>query len=537
MAQELARQDNRETGHQVEQPTTAPVQSPEQAGESLATVDSEELLGFMVESIKDYAIFAIDPAGQVISWNAGAEHIFGYRQDEIIGQPSDVIYTPEDRERGVPAQERATAMQEGRALDERMNVTERKQAEAERDSLLIREQEARREAETANRAKDEFLATLSHELRTPLNAILGWARLLTSGNLADAEAEAALKTIDRNAQAQAQLIEDILDVSRIISGKLRLETRLVDLAAVVEAAVDTAIPAAEAKRILLRGVVDAGAITVLGDANRLQQVVGNLLSNALKFTPTGGLVQAQLERDETQARIIVTDTGQGIGPEFLPHVFDRFRQANSTSTRTHGGLGLGLAIVRHLTELHGGRVEVESPGLGQGATFIIKLPLAVVNALDDGQVQGPERRTRTKVKNDLARPPALADLRILVVDDEADARQLLVSIIEQCGAHAHAVSSVSEAIRAVEQEPPDLIVSDIGMPDEDGYGLISRLRALPPERGGRVPAVALTAYARVEDRLRVLGAGFQMHVPKPVDPAELVAVLSSLAAWRDKHPD
>ncbi|MBV9867670.1 MAG: PAS domain S-box protein [Abitibacteriaceae bacterium] len=661
---------------------------------SLAAVGSDELLGFMVESIQDYAIFAIDPHGRVMSWNSGAERIFGYSQAEIMGESGDVIFTPEDRAAGEPEKERATAQQEGRALDERwhlrkdgsrfwasginsplrdeagnlrgfvkvardnterkiaetehqklvavvehspdligfaslegqplyMNeaglkllgldsvehlqstqitdyffpeeharieneilpemfqagrwsgeisfrhfktgqaipviwdvftirdretgepinlatvsrdISSRKQAEAERESSLIREQEARREAEAANRAKDEFLATLSHELRTPLNAILGWSRLLASGHLSATEAEAALKTIDRNAQAQAQLIEDILDVSRIVSGKLRLESRPVDLASVIEAAVDTARPAAEAKQIRLRRVVEASAITVLGDANRLQQVVWNLLSNAIKFTPQGGQVQVQLEREDAQAQIIVTDTGQGISAEFLPHVFDRFRQANSTSTRTHGGLGLGLAIVRHLVELHGGRALVDSPGLGKGSTFTVKLPLAVINQPANAPVDGPERRSNKREKPGFFCPPALADLQVLIVDDEADSRDLLVSVLAQCGAKVQAVSSVAEAMQAVEQSPPDMIVSDIGMPNEDGYSFISKLRALPPERGGRTPAVALTAYARVEDRMRVLGAGFQMHVPKPVEPAELVAVLASLAAWRGKNP-
>ncbi|MCA1556090.1 MAG: PAS domain S-box protein [Acidobacteria bacterium] len=389
---------------------------------------------------------------------------------------------------------------------------------------------ARQRVEEANRMKDEFLATLSHELRTPLTSILGWARMLSGGQLDEANTTRALETIERNAKLQSQLIEDILDVSRVITGKLRLEVQPVNLASVIEAAVDGVLPAADAKGIRLQRVLDSGTSMVSGDPARLQQIAWNLLSNAIKFTPKGGRVQIRLERINSHVEIIVTDTGQGISPDVLPHIFERFRQADSTATRKHSGLGLGLAIVRHLVEMHGGTVEAESGGEGQGASFTVKLPLVVVRSLEVRRAGEAERVHPTASSGvPFNCPPELDGLHVLVVDDEEDTRVLLTMVLEKCGASVTAVSTAQEAFAALKQSRPDVLVSDLGMPDEDGYSLIKQVRALPVEDGGQTPAAALTAYARVEDRMRVLRSGFQIHIPKPVEPAELVAVVANLA--------
>ncbi|HEX8150001.1 MAG TPA: PAS domain S-box protein [Pyrinomonadaceae bacterium] len=385
--------------------------------------------------------------------------------------------------------------------------------------------EARKRAEEANRLKDEFLATLSHELRTPLTSILGWTRLLVQGRLDEAATRMALETIDRNATAQTQLIEDVLDVSRIISGKLALHVEPVELAAVVRNAADAVRLAAEAKGIRL--TLDTRAATVSGDPTRLQQVAWNLISNAVKFTPEGGSVEVRLERGDSHVEIVVTDTGQGIPPEVLPYVFERFRQADSSMNRAHGGLGLGLAIVRHLAEMHGGTVEAESPGPGQGATFRVKLPLLVVYA-PQARAAEPDAGAPPAPGGSLNCPPELHGLRVLVADDD-DSRVLVRSVLEMCGAEVTAVGSAREALREVERLKPDVLVSDLGMPGEDGYWLIREVRALPADGGGKTPAAALTAYARAEDRLRTLRAGYQQHVTKPAEPQELVAVVASLA--------
>ena len=385
------------------------------------------------------------------------------------------------------------------------------------------------ESQQANRLKDEFLATLSHELRSPLNAILGWTSLLRNRKFDEATITRALETIERNGRSQAQLIEDLLDVSRIIRGQLRLNVRPLELVPVIESAIDTVRPAADAKNIRLQRVLDPTAGPISGDSGRLQQVIWNLLTNAVKFTPKGGRVQIRLERINSHVEIVVTDTGSGIDPEFLPYVFDRFRQADSSITRSYSGLGLGLAIVRHLVELHGGTVHADSQGQGQGATFIVKLPLMAVST----KATDPERVHPTvgdTVSFDYT--PELQGLRILVVDDEADARDLLTCILEACGAQVMAVASSEEAIRALTEPsalPLDVLVSDIGMPNEDGYALLRRVRSLSPENGGRIPAVALTAYARSEDRRAALLSGFQSHVAKPVEPAELIVVIANLA--------
>ena len=414
------------------------------------------------------------------------------------------------------------------------DVTERVSREAElqnqieeRSRLLSSEKLARNEAERANRLKDEFLATVSHELRNPLNAILGWAHMLRLGKLTPANAERAVETIYRNAKSQAQLVADLLDVSRIISGKLRLDVRTVDLISIINAAIDSIRPAADAKSIRLQAMLDPASGPISGDADRLQQIVWNLLTNAVKFTPKGGRILVKLQRVDSHVEIVVSDSGVGINKEFLPYVFDRFRQADASTTRIHGGLGLGLSIVHQLVDLHGGSVSVHSEGEGQGATFTINLPfVGVVN--DQKEFESAPSVSPEEVPT-FEGLPSLQGLKVLVVDDEADTRELISEVLKEVGSEVITCRSVEEALVALEQHKPDILISDLGMPDEDGYSLISKIRALPSEQGGHIPAAALTAYARAEDRMRVLRSGFQFHLPKPVDSAELVTVVASLA--------
>ncbi|MFN2510021.1 MAG: ATP-binding protein [Pyrinomonadaceae bacterium] len=406
------------------------------------------------------------------------------------------------------------------------DITKRKRAEDERALLLESAQAARAEADLANDIKDEFLALLSHELRTPLTSILGWSQMLTDVKLDEEASKRALEIIVRNARSQRQLIDDLLDISRIITGKLRLEVRPTELASIIEAAVDNVRPAADARSIDLQISSDPGISPISGDPDRLQQIIWNLLTNAIKFTPKGGRVQVRFERIRSHVEITVKDTGQGIAPELLPHVFDRFRQCDSSSTRRHSGLGLGLSIVRQLVELHGGTVTAESPGAGEGTTVKVILPLISVH-----REQSKEEMTRSLVENQ--RPfvpqPTLNDLRVLVVDDEPDARELITAVLAGRGAKVISVGSGDEALVEIGLHPFDVMVSDIGMPQMDGYTLIKKVRQLPSDRGGRIPAAALTAYAGVEDRMRVLSAGYQMHIPKPVEPAELATVVGSIA--------
>jgi signal transduction histidine kinase/DNA-binding response OmpR family regulator len=404
-------------------------------------------------------------------------------------------------------------------------VAERKLAEEERAQMLIREQAARAEAEQANRTKDEFLATLSHELRTPLTAILGWSHLLQTKTLDQENMERALETIERNARSQSQLIDDLLDVSRIITGKLRIDMRPVELVSIIEAAIDSMRPTAQAKSIQFEVTCDKAASHVSGDSNRLQQIVWNLFSNAVKFTPEGGRVNVSLERSGDHAQIAITDTGQGIDARFLPFIFDRFRQADGSTTRKYGGLGLGLAIVRHLVELHGGTIKVHSDGVNKGATFTVLLPLKTDNGkLDVGtKLSSIESTDRD---NQIHCAPVLDGLRILVVDDEADTREFIVTVLSQCGAEVRSTASAAEALAALKAWAADLIVSDIGMPEEDGYSLIKKVRQ-PGHRYSQIPAVALTAYASIEDQTRILASGFQMHIAKPVVPDELISKIAN----------
>jgi PAS domain S-box-containing protein len=399
-------------------------------------------------------------------------------------------------------------------------------------NLYRQTSEAREEAEAANRSKDEFLATVSHELRTPLNAILGWAQLLRGDGMDPEKSRRGLETIVRNAKLQTQLIDDLLDVSRIISGQMRLDVRPLEMVPVIDAALEAVRPAAEAKQIQLRRVLDPLAGPVAGDPARLQQVVWNLLSNAVKFTPKGGKVEVRLERVNSHVEVIVADNGLGIDPGFLPEVFDRFRQRDASTTRRHSGLGLGLAIVRHLVELHGGTVRVKSPGEGQGSTFTVLLPVSVAHLTpQDGTRVHPTAEMEMKDASACREDPTLnlKGIRVLVVDDEPDARDTLQQILEHCDAEVRTAGSAAEALAALETWRPHVLLSDIGMPGEDGYSLMRRVRELSPERGGRTPAAALTAFARGEDRRRALHAGFQMHVAKPVEVQELAAVVANLA--------
>ena len=397
------------------------------------------------------------------------------------------------------------------------DVTDRKQAEQEREQLLAREQAIRKEAQRANRIKDEFLAVLSHELRSPLNPILGWSRLLQTRQFDAARTTEALIRIERNAKLQAELIEDLLDVSRILQGKLSLNVARVELTSTLEAAVETVRLAAEAKSIQMHVQIEPDVGQVWGDASRLQQVLWNLLSNAIKFTPQGGWVEIRLERKGSQAQITVSDTGKGIPADFLPYVFEHFRQADATTTRKFGGLGLGLAIVRHLVELHGGTVQAESPGEGQGATFTVRLPCLLPQSQTTPDSEQPKPYLD------------LHDVEILVVDDDADTREFVAFLLEQYGARVRAVGSASEALTALTQALPDVLLSDIGMPDVDGYMLMQQVRTLPPEQGGQIPAIALTAYAGEINHQQAITAGFQSHLSKPVEPAKLVDEITSLA--------
>lgn len=404
------------------------------------------------------------------------------------------------------------------------NVDRVKRAEADRERLLASEKEARERAERETQMKDEFLATVSHELRTPLNAVLGWATILRESATAEEVAE-GIQVIERNARAQAEIIEDLLDMSRIISGKVRLDVQRVGLVPIIEAAMESVKPMAAAREIRLTSVLDPLVEQISGDPGRLQQVFWNLLTNAIKFTPKGGRVHVALGRVNSHLEFSVSDTGQGITAEFLPHVFDRFRQADASTTRRHRGLGLGLAIVKSVAELHGATVSAESAGIGQGSTFYVCFPTAAAMLQSE-----PERR-HPRTAQQLEPPgehPDLTGLLILAVDDEPDARELIARILRRCGAAVETAGSGAEALNALRRRKPHVLIMDIGMPDEDGYSVIQKVRQQAPEHGGNVPAIALTAFARLEDRKRAILSGFQMHMSKPVEPSELTAIVASL---------
>jgi PAS domain S-box-containing protein len=492
------------------------------------------------------AVFIWKLGGGIVYWNRAAEELYGWTAAEAHGKnphellrtegqaPMDVVDDALARRghwegelaqtarsgRKVDVEGRFVVVRRGKGfayvLETNRDVAERRRSEAERDALLESERAARSLADRAARLKDEFVAVLSHELRTPLTAILGWSTMLKRGTLDATAAARALDVIERNARAQAQLVDDLLDMSRILSGMLRLDVGDVDLAAVVENAVASLAPAAADKGVRLDRTIDAGAGAVRGDAGRLAQVVGNLISNAIKFTPKGGRVEVVLRRAGSRAEIVVRDTGKGIAPAFLPLVFDRFRQADGSITRSHGGLGIGLAIVKHLVELHGGTILAESEGEGRGAAFTVSLPIAAVR---------PEER---EGPTPIEACESLAGLKILVVDDEEDARELVTRILAVCGAEVVAAGSAGEAIEAIQAREIDVLVSDIGMPEVDGYQLIHAVRMLGGKRG-TTPALALTAFSRPEDRWRALRAGYQVHVSKPVDQGELVLLVARIA--------
>ncbi|MGZ5121819.1 MAG: ATP-binding protein [Burkholderiales bacterium] len=456
------------------------------------------------------------------------------RSGDVIGglffaHPQTGVFT-ERSERiivGVAAQA-AVAIDNARLFEAAQKAAE------ERRQLLESERSARTEAERASAMKDEFLATLSHELRTPLSAILGWSQVLRLRTMGEAELRQGLETIERNARVQTQLIEDLLDMSRITSGKLRLDIQQVAPAKFIEAAAETVRPAAEAKSIRVETVLDPAAGPISGDPGRLQQVVWNLLSNAIKFTSRSGRVQVVLQRVNSHIEISVADTGIGIRSEFIPHVFDRFRQADASTTRTFGGLGLGLSIVKRLVELHGGTVRAKSEGEGHGTTFTVLLPLSAIRTNADAQDR-IHPTTASALAFDFHRSD-LSGIKVLVVDDEPDARDLIQRVLAECHAQVLTAGSAAEALALVKAEKPHVLVSDIGMPDVDGYELLRRVRALGPTRGGNVPAVALTAFARSEDRTRALHAGFLVHVSKPVEPSELVATVASVTGRTGQTP-
>ena len=513
-------------------------------------------LAAIVESSDD-AIVSKDLTGTILSWNSAAERMFGYPAAEAVGRHITLIIPAERHHeedtvlarirsgQSVDHFETVRVHKDGRTVEVSLTVSPirgaggeivgaskiardisiRKRIDRERLEFLAREQAARAAAEAANRAKDDFLTTLSHELRTPLNAVYGWAAMLRTGQVDETTATRAIDSIMRNANAQVQLIDDMLDVSRIASGKLRLELQRVELGAVIDAAADAVRPAALAKGVRLDVLREPNTVPITGDPNRLQQVVWNLLSNAVKFTPREGHVQARLRRADSHLEIVVTDTGGGITADFLPYVFERFRQGDGSSTRVHGGLGLGLTLVKHLVELHGGAVSAESPGLGQGATFTVKLPVSVA-LVPVGVTEPPPSSLAPLPVASLVR---LDGVRVLVVDDDLDGLTLVTEVLRRVGATVEASRSAAQGFERFVAAPPDVLISDIEMPGEDGYALMRRIRALDPTRGGRVPAIALTAYGRREDRLHAITAGFSMHVPKPVDPAELVTLVESLA--------
>lgn len=410
-----------------------------------------------------------------------------------------------------------------------LDVTGRKLAEEERAEALIREREARRQAEEADRLKDEFLATLSHELRTPLTSILGWSSMIRSGQVEGDKAARAIETIERNARSQARLIDDLLDVSRIITGNLRLDLHPLNLGAIVDTALDGLRPTADAKGIELRSSSDLSHCLVKGDSNRLRQVIWNLLSNAIKFTLRGGSVNVDLKCAEGVVRLTVSDTGEGIAPEFLPYVFDRFRQAEGSSSRKQGGLGLGLAVVRHLVELHGGNVGAYSAGPGKGSAFTVDLPLAEERR---DPARAEERKREMERRNVKGKAVRFDGVRVMLVEDDDDSRKLLETMLKRHGADVISCASAEAALSAIARRPPDLLISDIAMPEQDGYELLRKVRALPPESGGAIAAIALTGYATRKDRERALAQGYQLHLAKPVEQAELVAAIASLVGRR-----
>jgi PAS domain S-box-containing protein len=515
-----------------------------QAEETLR--QSEERLNLMVTSVRDYAIFMLSPTGIIETWNVGAERLKGYRPNEIIGKHFSIFY-PESEKYTKPPMELEVAAREGRYEEEgwrlrkdgtqfwanviitalrgpagdlrgfakvTRDLTERRKAEEAR-LKLEQERIARAEAERANRIKDEFLAVVSHELRTPLTPIIGWSKVLQSQRMT-AEQTKALKTIERNANTQVKLIEDLLDISSIVSGKIKLEIQPVGLAQAIEASIDSVRAAALAKNIRIQFIMEDSVGPINGDAVRLQQIFWNLLTNAVKFTPKDGLIEIRVRRADDLAQVVIKDTGEGIPADFIPHVFERFSQVDSSSSRKHGGLGIGLYVVRQLVKLHGGKVEVESEGAGKGTTFIVELPTLRAEV---GEAAYPLESV------DVFANTSLLGKTVMVVDDEEDARDFLSYALRQCGADVILASSARDALTKLISAKVDVLVSDIGMPGEDGYRLIQTIRS----EGSMLPAIAVTAFASGEDAVRATNAGFQRHLPKPVNPIELCAAVAAVS--------
>jgi PAS domain S-box-containing protein len=514
---------------------------------------AQEQFRLVVESAPN-GIIMVDGRGKILLVNAQIERMFDYNRNEIIGKPIEILvperfrYKHPEYRIGFMEHPNARPMGIGRdlyglrkngsefpieiglnpieteqdvlVLSTIVDITERKRSEKERDEFLSREQAARAEAEKANRLKDEFLATVSHELRTPLTAILGWTRMLIGGKLDSNMTARALEVIDRNVNAQVQLIDDLLDISRIISGKLNVEMQTIDLLPLIDTVINAVRPAMGAKDIHLNLITDYSAGQVYGDSQRLQQVIWNLLSNAIKFTPYGGRIDIQLARNDKYVEVIVKDGGQGISPDFLPYVFDRFRQADSTITRKHGGLGLGLAIVRNIVELHGGSVNAESEGEGKGSTFKIQLPMLARHSIP--ALLSPTVAVDNSLLTDST---SLKGIRVLVVEDEQYTRELINVILIQAGAEVMLASSADEALNIFSQWKPDVLVSDIGMPGKNGYEFIRELRSRDQQEGSCIPAIALTAYAKPADRVMALSSGFNMYIAKPIDPSELLETI------------
>jgi PAS domain S-box-containing protein len=523
---------------------------------------AEERFRLAVESAPN-AMAMVNEEGQIILINSQTERLFGYDRSELIGQSVEIL-VPE-RFRGKHPKYRSDfsrepkvrAMGAGRdlyglrkdgtevpieiglnpietdvgnlVLSSIVDITERKRSEQERERLLALEQKARQQAEVANRLKDEFLATVSHELRTPLTTMLGYAKLLRAGMLGEADSARALEAIERNTNTQTQIVNDILEVSRIITGKLRLDARQINPAVAIEAAIDAFRPALEAKGISLKCVLDSAASPIMGDPDRLQQIAWNLLSNAVKFTPQGGRIEVRLERKNNCVQLEVRDTGVGIPSEFLPFVFDRFSQADSSITRSFGGLGLGLAIVRHLVELHGGSVKVVSAGKDRGASFTVTIPFVTAD-VDIARLESPDLVAICSENHPGSDRvyPMLEGLKLLVVDDDEDTRSMVTMVFQRCGSEVRAAANAREALEVFHDWRPEVMVCDIGMPGEDGYSLIRTVRAAESNRATQTPAVALTGYARSEDRARALAAGYQLHIAKPIDPIELAYAIIKL---------
>jgi PAS domain S-box-containing protein len=529
-----------------------------------ATHAAYKQLAFHVES-SPLAVVEWDSDFRVSRWSASAERLFGWKADEVIGKhvnewrfvftdDVDAVALVTNRQReGVEVQgvlRNRNYTRDGKILfcewynsvlrDDRgklvsvlslvLDVTAKQSAEEERAAALLRERDARRHAEEADRLKDEFLATLSHELRTPLTSILGWASMIRNGEVEGANATRAIETIERNARSQARLIDDLLDVSRIITGNLRLDLHPLDLAPIVDAALDALRPTADVKGIQLRTRFQPGECLVKGDPNRLRQVLWNLLSNAIKFTQRGGSVNIDLTCVESTARLTVNDTGEGISAEFLPYVFDRFRQAEGSISRKQGGLGLGLAVVRHLVELHGGTISAESEGLGHGSVFIVDLPLAQERR---DPARAEERRREVERRRSRSGVVRLDGLHVLLVEDDDDSRKLLGTMLKRYGARVTSAKSAKEALSVFEGDLPDVVISDIGMPDEDCYEFLRKLRSAPPEKGGLTPAIALTGYASRKDRERALAAGYHQHIAKPIEQSDMIDAIAALVGRGD----